>query len=208
MIITTKYKICPNCQTKNEPTDWECSLCETDLTRVCITDEETEKTHDAHKEEHSVEQITLVKVCDCGTKNLSNARKCSACDEDISDITPTPEAEAIKPQTINYVLGSLDGQFSYQLSKNEISIGRTCVMGNYLSSKKYVSRAHAKLTIENDALYIQNLNSTNFTYVNHQRMDEKTQLKDGDEIGLGGTGTDGVYQEEAAYFCVRILSCM
>ena len=38
-----KYKICPSCHSKNEPTLLECLYCETDLTRVKITDEETEK---------------------------------------------------------------------------------------------------------------------------------------------------------------------
>ena len=38
-----KYKICPSCHSKNEPTLLECLYCEADLTRVKITDEETEK---------------------------------------------------------------------------------------------------------------------------------------------------------------------
>ena len=38
-----KYKICPSCQSKNEPTLLECLYCEADLTRVKVTDEETEK---------------------------------------------------------------------------------------------------------------------------------------------------------------------
>ena len=38
-----KYKICPSCGTKNEPTLLECVNCETDLTRIKITDEENEK---------------------------------------------------------------------------------------------------------------------------------------------------------------------
>lgn len=38
-----KYKICPSCKAKNPPALFECMNCESDLTRVKITDEETEK---------------------------------------------------------------------------------------------------------------------------------------------------------------------
>ena len=88
-----KYKICPSCQTKNEPTLLECLVCEADLTRVKITDEETEKMREenAASAAATIEKQSMVRVCDCGEKNPPNARKCSACGEDISDITPTPD---------------------------------------------------------------------------------------------------------------------
>ena len=38
-----KYKICPSCKTKNPPALFECMNCESDLTGVKITDEETER---------------------------------------------------------------------------------------------------------------------------------------------------------------------
>lgn len=201
-----KYKICPSCHEKNEPTLLECIYCEADLTRVKITDEESERM----QENNSIaEQQTaeLVRLCECGAKNPPNARKCSSCGEDISDITPTPDT-AEKPAETTFVLSSTDGQYAYKLTSDEIIIGRENVMSEYLSVKSYVSRSHARLSIINGELFIENMSNTNFTYVNNQKITEKTRLNDGDEIGLGGTNINGQSQSMAAYFLVRIGQCM
>lgn len=201
-----KYKICPSCHEKNEPTLLECIYCEADLTGVKITDEESERM----QENNSIaEQQTaeLVRLCECGAKNPPNARKCSLCGEDISDITPTPDT-AEKPAETTFVLSSTDGQYAYKLTSDEIIIGRENVMSEYLSVKSYVSRSHARLSIINGELFIENMSNTNFTYVNNQKITGKTQLKDGDEIGLGGTSVNGKSQSMAAYFLVRIGQCM
>lgn len=201
-----KYKICPSCNEKNEPTLLECIYCEADLTGVKITDEESERM----QENNSIaEQQTaeLVRLCECGAKNPPNARKCSLCGEDISDITPTPDT-AEKPAETTFVLSSTDGQYAYKLTSDEIIIGRENVMSEYLSVKSYVSRSHARLSIINGKLFIENMSNTNFTYVNNQKITGKTQLKDGDEIGLGGTSVNGKSQSMAAYFLVRIGQCM
>lgn len=201
-----KYKICPSCHEKNEPTLLECIYCEADLTRVKITDEESERM----QENNSIaEQQTaeLLRLCECGAKNPPNARKCSSCGEDISDITPTPDT-AEKPAETTFVLSSTDGQYAYKMTSDEIIIGRENIMSDYLSVKSYVSRSHARLSIINGELFIENMSNTNFTYVNNQKITEKTRLNDGDEIGLGGTNINGKSQSMAAYFLVRIGQCM
>ena len=198
-----KYKICPSCKMKNDPTLLECLNCETDLTRVKITDEETEKMLEANAAIQPLTKTSLVRVCECGTKNPPNARKCSTCNEDISDITPTPEVLE-EPESAIIVLSSLDGQFAYKMAYGEITVGRENIMSEYLSAKSYVSRAHAKLFLENSQLFIENLSNTNFTYVNNKKITTKVKLEDGDEIGLGGTNINGERQTEAAYFLVRI----
>lgn len=208
-----KYKICPSCQTKNEPTLLECIKCEADLTRVKITDEETEKMLEENLVYASApaEKASMVRVCDCGEKNPANARKCRACNEDISDITPTPDStpnERLAQDITNYVLSSFDGQYAYKLTAVETITGRENAMNDYLVSKSYVSRAHAKFTIENGGLYIENLSGTNYTYVNNKKILKKTKLEDGDELGFGGTSINGKRQSEAAYFLVRINQCM
>ena len=207
-----KYKICPSCHSKNEPTLLECLYCEADLTRVKITDEETEKMMEENTEAipNPSEKATMVRVCDCGEKNPANARKCQACGEDISDVTPTPAGtpESADVNAPTYVLSSLDGQYTYKVTGDEIVIGREKNMSDYLAAKSYVSRAHAKLTIEDGAFYIENLSGTNFTYVNNKKIVVKTELKNGDELGLGGTNINGRCQSEAAYFLVRIDQCM
>lgn len=198
-----KYKVCPSCNTKNEPTLLECLNCEADLTCVKVTDEETEKMLEENAATQPQEQVKLVRVCECGTHNPSNARKCSSCKEDISDITPIPETDEDDCKK-TFVLSSLDGQYAYKITADEITVGRENVMSDYLSAKSYVSRSHAKLVVENEELYIENLSGTNFTYVNNKKITGKVKLENGDEIGLGGTNLNGKYQSEAAYFIVRI----
>ena len=203
-----KYKICPLCHSQNEPTLLECLYCEADLTRVKITDAEAEKMLEENTAATPApsDKANMVRVCDCGTKNPANARKCQACGEDISDITPMPDEtpENATVATPTYVLSSLDGQYAYKISADETVIGRENAMSDYLAAKHYVSRTHAKLTIEGGAVYIENLSGTNFTYVNNKKIVAKTELKNGDELGLGGTNINGKCQSDAAYFLVRI----
>lgn len=201
-----KYKVCPFCKTKNVPTLLECINCETDITMVKITDEETERM----LSEAAVGQPAAVKwirMCECGAKNPANARKCQSCNEDISDITPVLDQE--EEQTVStYVLSSIDGQCVYKITADEVIIGRENIMCEYLAAKSYVSRAHAKLILTESKLYIENMSNTNFTYVNNKKILEKTLLQDGDEVGLGGTNVNGMRQEQAAYFLVRAGQCM
>jgi pSer/pThr/pTyr-binding forkhead associated (FHA) protein len=46
------------------------------------------------------------------------------------------------------------------------------------------SRKHARLFLENDALYVEDLGSRNGTYKNEIRIDSKTELRDGDRLRL------------------------
>ena len=202
-----RYKICPSCHEKNAPTLLECTNCEADLTGVKITDEETENAVRAEKSEApSGGTGELVRLCECGAKNPPNARKCAACGEDISDITPLP-ANAEKPNKTLFVLSSTDGQYAYKIKDESTEVGKERAMSEYLSAKPFVSRFHAVFTVENGRLYIENFSKTNFTYVNNKRIAAKTELFDGDEIGMGGTSINGKRQSDAAYFLVRIGSC-
>lgn len=199
-----KYKICPYCKSKNPPSVIECINCEADLTGVNITDEETEKMNEANtiRQEPIVEK-RMVRICECGTKNPSNARKCSACGEDISDIIPIEDSCEIKKERL-FVLSSLDGQYIYEVTSSDVIVGRENSMSDYLFSKSYVSRSQARITKENGEIFIENLSKTNYTFVNNQKITEKTKLNEDDEIGFGGKKVNGMYQEQAAYFKVRI----
>lgn len=202
-----KYKICPVCKAENPPALLECRHCEADLTGVAITDEETEAAAKAQAAQEESAQ-PLVRLCACGAQNAPNARKCTACGEDISDITPAPApAEARAAAKTTFVLGSLDGEYAYEVDANETVVGREHAMREYLASRTYVSRIHARLTLEHGKLFLENLSGTNFTYVNDQKITEKVELHDGDEIGLGGRTQNGARQGQAAYFLVRICPC-
>jgi len=202
-----KYKVCPLCGTHNDPVMLECTNCENDLSSVPIVDEETEKMHQDNENECSSQPARMIRLCDCGTKNSIQARKCTGCGEDISDIVPTEDGAEEKNRV---VLSSLDGEYAYEIDKPELVIGREHCMMEYLDTKSFVSRKHAELRLEGDKLFIKNLSGTNFTYRNNEKISntEFVELVDGDEIGLGGIEKDGSRQLEAAYFMVRIGACI
>jgi two-component system cell cycle response regulator len=52
-----------------------------------------------------------------------------------------------------------------------------------------VSWEHARLTVESDGVYIEDLSSQNGTFINELRIHARTRLDDGDYVRLGGGGT-------------------
>ena len=196
-----KFKICPVCGMHNKPNMIECIGCETDLTSVKATDEAAEQAKITAQENTSenVEE-KYVRICDCGCINSATAKKCVECGEDISDIAPILQS---RNNTCKYVMTSLDGEYAYEIKDGTAILGRENEMKEYLADKTYVSRQHAKITKEDDKIYIENLSNTNFTFVNNQKIVEKTELHIDDEIGLGGNETNGSRQSEAAYLILR-----
>jgi len=196
-----KFKICPVCGIHNKPNMIECIGCETDLTSVKATDEATEQAKITAQENTSenVEE-KYVRICDCGCINSATAKKCIECGEDISDIAPILQSEN---NTCKYVMTSLDGEYAYEIKDGTAILGRENEMKEYLADKAYVSRQHAKIMKDDDKVYIENLSNTNFTFVNNQKIVEKTELHVDDEIGLGGNETNGSRQSGAAYLILR-----
>lgn len=196
-----KFKICPVCGMHNKPNMIECIGCETDLTSVKATDEATEQAKITAQENTSknVEE-KYVRICDCGCINSATAKKCVECGEDISDIAPILQSEN---NTCKYVMTSLDGEYAYEIKDGTTILGRENEMKEYLADKAYVSRQHAKIMKDDDMIYIENLSNTNFTFVNNQKIAEKTELHVDDEIGLGGNETNGSRQSGAAYLILR-----
>ena len=205
----TKFKVCPVCGERNPSALLECKKCETDLTGIKVVDEVILATANAaaHKDTASSNNNRhLVKMCDCGNANPPQARKCSVCGEDISDVRAT-EAQASPQQMMRTaVLRSMDGTFSYAIDKPITVIGREAEMREYLETKTYVSRKHAKFTIANTEIYIENMSVTNRTYLNNMLIsgDVPTLLKNGDEIGLGGKLINSERQSQAAYFTIEV----
>lgn len=201
----SKFKICPECGTKNPPNAIECKNCDWDLMSVFVTDEQQEAAKKASEETIS-DKNSLVRVCsECGTKNPPNARKCSNCGEDISDIiptadiSPTPEPEI---KSAAFVLKSLDDRITFKIDRDNITVGREHDLKDYLAAKIFVSRRHCQFTLENGELFVEDLNSANSTYVNNKKIARKTKLSRGDEVGLGGAVFNGSRQDKAAYFLV------
>ncbi|MFA5658241.1 MAG: FHA domain-containing protein [Oscillospiraceae bacterium] len=193
-----KFKICPACGEMNPPALLECRRCEADLTGIRLAD----FCQPADSGSNAADLNEAVRICECGHENPISFRKCEKCGEEISDILPTIKGENF---SAGITLEAVDGGYCYKLATREATIGRDREMSDYLSSKSFVSRVHAKMRVSENGVFIENLSRTNFTYINNQRIPdgEEAQLNDGDEVGFGGNFRQG-RQENAAYFRVRI----
>lgn len=83
---------------------------------------------------------------------------------------------------MSWKIKAITGPFAGQ----EISIDRPMVIGRDPSADLvlqggHISRKHAALSVRDNALWIKDLNSSNGTYVNGQRITEQA-LKSGDEL--------------------------
>lgn len=72
----------------------------------------------------------------------------------------------------------------YILQEAETTIGRSTNNGIVLPSPE-ISRRHAHLWHEGDAIFLEDLGSTNGTFVNNTRLYDRVELYDGDEIQVG-----------------------
>ena len=209
MMDLPKYKICPECGKHNPPSLIECRYCEADLTSVKVVDSSAEEANAKAQKERASESVEteLVRICECGAENAPQARKCKVCGEDISDIIPVRVEKKAK-KSFSYELKSQDGSFSITLDKPLVVVGREAELKEYLQSKVYVSRQHARMTVVADKVFIENLSRTNKTYLNNEEIPDgtPTALSNGDEIGLGGKVIDGSRQDNAAYFIFQVKS--
>ena len=64
---------------------------------------------------------------------------------------------------------------------NGVTIGRA-IECEITLLRSYISRLHAKFTVEEDVLYIEDLNSSNGTLVNNERINQRIRLYQGDEV--------------------------
>jgi pSer/pThr/pTyr-binding forkhead associated (FHA) protein len=91
--------------------------------------------------------------------------------------------------------GLIQGQI-FELTKKEISIGRD-ISNDFVINDAEISRKHAKLSLEGDRYTIEDLNSTNGTYVDGQRLIGPHVLAIG-EIIMFGDNVGVVFDGEPA----------
>lgn len=77
---------------------------------------------------------------------------------------------------------------SYELSKEVITLGRD-ITNDIVINDPEVSRHHMRLTLEGNGYTLQDLGSTNGTFVNGERIMNVKNLQNGDMIALGETVT-------------------
>lgn len=120
-------------------------------------------------------------------------------DDDLSQASPAPaqSAAVASPADLSArLIVEADNQEFDLSGKDNILIGREDAVSNIFpdvdltphgGEEGGVSRLHARIFNENGQYMLEDENSTNFTYLNRQRLAGKTptQLHDNDEIKLG-----------------------
>jgi pSer/pThr/pTyr-binding forkhead associated (FHA) protein len=95
-----------------------------------------------------------------------------------------------------FILLAKGVEIHFPLDQPELVIGRTDPVQNIYpdvdladleGERSGVSRRHARILKRPDGIYLEDLNSTNFTFLNRKRLQpgQTYLLKDGDEIRLG-----------------------
>lgn len=136
---------------------------------------------------------------ECHYHNLPTQRTCAKCGEPLAGIPITkggsventnPGGTLINPE-VNKKICSMDGEWVLELDSLEIVLGRQAIGKEYLEKKPYVGRNHAKITVIGSDVYLEDLNSTNGTYIDGQRLEVGKAIKLCTEniIGLGGNAT-------------------
>ena len=74
----------------------------------------------------------------------------------------------------------------YVLTEEEFTIGRD-VKNNIVVDLDNVSRRHAKITIRGGRFFVEDLGSTNGTFLNEDEVLRESQLRSGDYVKVGGS---------------------
>ena len=99
---------------------------------------------------------------------------------------PRPPSKRSKkaPRKLAVIEGPLKGK-SYGLGE-ELTIGRAekC---HIVVDDTYVSQVHARLYANGDSYFVEDLGSTNGTYLNRRRITSPVELSRGDRVKIGKT---------------------
>jgi hypothetical protein len=85
------------------------------------------------------------------------------------------DSEVLAPQT------------RFVLRDSAISVGRSSASDIVLKSDDYASGRHARLTRHGGLLYVEDMGSTNGTFVNGRKTVGATPLRHGDTVRIGST---------------------
>jgi pSer/pThr/pTyr-binding forkhead associated (FHA) protein len=78
-------------------------------------------------------------------------------------------------------------QTRFELKDGETTVGRSSRSSIVLKSDDYASGQHAQLTRHGGLLYVEDLGSTNGTFVNGRKAVGATPMRDGDTVRIGST---------------------
>ena len=120
----------------------------------------------------------MILCLNCGHQNRNDHLFCTQCGRRLSErAAVSAKLVAMNPPK--------EGQY-YPLSLSPVYLGRT-ESNDIIVKDDRVSGQHAKLSFEESQFWIEDLDSTNGTYVNGERLTKKRSLKDEDLIKIGAT---------------------
>jgi pSer/pThr/pTyr-binding forkhead associated (FHA) protein len=74
----------------------------------------------------------------------------------------------------------------FEIAKQVITLGRD-VKSDFVVNDAEVSRSHTRLTVHSDGCLVEDLASTNGTFINGQRITTGKMIRPGDVLGMGET---------------------
>ena len=101
----------------------------------------------------------------------------------VPKMTPPPATRPPKQYALRFISGKYQGGEFPLPNNKEIVVGRSSELDMVLV-EDMVSRRHAKLTVTGDQIFIQDLGSTNGTFVNGEKI-KRARLQEGDRILIG-----------------------
>src|SRR5262252_5565207 len=117
----------------------------------------------------------------------------------MQDPSPKPSIQTARPPARSYVLRFISGKYQGGefpiVPEKQIVVGRSSDLDMVLV-EDMVSRKHARISVQGDQIWIEDLGSTNGTFVNGEKI-KRARLKEGDRV-LIGTSILKVIAGEAA----------
>lgn len=135
--------------------------------------------------------MELFKICPaCRTENHISEVMCCHCMTNISSVTPTPKAAPIPESKMGASLYSAETGESIELRDGE-ELGRNGENEAIFARFPTVSRHHARVTHHQEGWQLEDLNSTNGTWLNGARLQPNTPspIKNGDVLQLSRSCT-------------------
>lgn len=103
---------------------------------------------------------------------------------ELSDAEPMPASSLTAPSGVARLVDPSGDAFP--LESGKVVVGRDSGVDLMIADESSVSRRHAELRVEEGRVFLQDLGSTNGTFVNGARIAREVELRSGDEVQFGG----------------------
>jgi len=196
---TAAITVCPACGNQVKPDGTFCDNCGARLGSASLLSPPP-----------SARQPGKLVCLECGAQLASDSNFCDVCGTPVEETFASPKAgslvdpatrllspqEPLLPEGGRLVIRVTNVELPFPPGKNEVVIGRRDPTSNVSTDidlddhgghEAGVSRRHARIFVEGDQVFIEDLDSANHTYVNQQELipQDPHPLNDGDEVRLG-----------------------